>query len=215
MQEKKRPDLYPTELVKWEAQQEKPHNYERRYALRTYILFFFTFSLIGWLWEVSLHLIKDGVFVNRGVMFGPWLPIYGSGGVLILLFLRRFAKNPVVTFLLSMVLCSVVEYATSWYLEVTKGTKWWDYSGYLFNLNGRICLEGAIVFGLGGCAFIYFLAPRFDDLYRKIPIRVQWTICTILLACFSGDFLYSRVHPNQGAGITDYDSALPSFFKRI
>lgn len=54
------------------------------------ILLFFVFSVAGWLWEVGLHLVQDGVFVKRGVLSGPWLPIYGTGGVLIMLVLRRF-----------------------------------------------------------------------------------------------------------------------------
>lgn len=127
----------------------------------------FIFSFIGWLWEVSLHLFTDGIFVNRGVLYGPWLPIYGSGGVLILIFLKRFAKKPVLTYFLIMALCGTVEYTTAWYLETFKGKKWWDYSGYFLNLDGRICAEGLLVFGLGGCAFIYILAPALDDRFRK------------------------------------------------
>ena len=57
-----------------------------------------------------------------------------------------------------VVLCGVVEYFTSYYLEVTQGKKWWDYSGYFLNLNGRICAEGLLVFGVGGMAIVYALA---------------------------------------------------------
>ena len=63
-------------------------DYNRNYDFLTYILLFFTFSFIGFIWEVFLHLLNDGVFVNRGTMHGPWLPIYGTGGVLILFLLK-------------------------------------------------------------------------------------------------------------------------------
>ena len=56
-------------------------DYHRNYTLMTYILLFFIFAFIGWIWEVGIHIVEDGVFVNRGTMFGPWLPIYGFGGV--------------------------------------------------------------------------------------------------------------------------------------
>ena len=185
-------------------------DYMKKYSVRSYILLFFIFSFIGWLWEVSLHLFTDGIFVNRGVLYGPWLPIYGSGGVLILIFLKRFAKKPVLTYFLIMALCGTVEYTTAWYLETFKGKKWWDYSGYFLNLDGRICAEGLLVFGLGGCAFIYILAPALDDLIQKISRRVQLILCTVLLLAFGGDFIYSQIHPNEGKGITDYESMVPA-----
>ncbi len=179
-------------------------DYNRSYSVSSLILIFFAFSFVGWVWEVSLHLFKDGVFVNRGVSFGPWLPIYGTGGVLVLILLKKFRSRPVLMFAATMVLCGVVEYATSWYLEFSKGMKWWDYSGYFLNLNGRICLEGLLVFALGGCAAVYLIAPALDSLFQKIPQRQKRTICTVLLALFCADQVYSHFNPNSGKGITDY-----------
>ena len=176
----------------------------RSYSFQTIVLLFFTFSIAGWVWEVLLELVTNGILVNRGTMHGPWLPIYGSGGCLVLLLLQKVRKHPVLTFGLTCLLCGVMEYGTSWYLEWSKGVKWWDYSGYFLNLNGRICLEGVLVFGLGGCAFIYFLAPLCDDLYKKISGKVKLAICCVLLVLFSADFAYSHFHPNMGEGITDY-----------
>lgn len=181
-------------------------DYERKYSIYSLILLFFTFSVVGWVWEVSLHLSTEG-FVNRGVLHGPWLPIYGSGGVLILVLLQKVRKHPMCTFALTVVICAIVEYFTAWYLETTKGLKWWDYSGYLLNLDGRICAEGLLVFGLGGCAFIYILAPIFDEWFKKIPKKLIIPLCSVLLVLFCADQIYSHDHPNQGKGITDYDSA--------
>lgn len=182
-------------------------DYCRRYGISSVILLFFTFSFIGWIWEVSLHIFNDGDFVNRGVLHGPWLPIYGTGGVLLLLVLRKFREKPLLTFFLAMLVCGIVEYGTAWFLESTKNLKWWDYSGYFLNLKGRICLEGLIVFGLGGCAFIYVLAPLLDQFYKKIPRRVKIIICSVLLVLFCFDAVYSLISPNTGKGINaDYAS---------
>lgn len=182
--------------------------YMRRYSVWSVILLFFAFSLMGWVWEVSLHLITDGVFVNRGVLHGPWLPIYGTGGVMILAVLNKFREKPLVEFLLTIVLCGCVEYFTSWFLEIThNGEKWWDYSGYFLNLNGRICAEGLLVFGLGGMAIVYVAAPLLDDLIRKIPYKILIPVCITLLAVFGADEVYSNRHPNTGKGITDYTGA--------
>ena len=168
---------------------------------------FFIFCFIGWSWEVSLHLVQDGVFVNRGTMFGPWLPVYGSGGFLIMTVLYRFRNRPGLEAFLTVVLCGVVEYVSHWFLEVTKGAKWWDYSGYFLNLNGRICAEGLLVFMLGGMAIVYALGPIIDDWLRKVNKKVLMTVCIILLSLFAVDLVYSSKHPNMGKGITDYDTA--------
>lgn len=178
----------------------------RQYALTTIVLIFFIFSLIGWLWEVSLHLVNDGTFVNRGVLHGPWLPVYGSGVCLILLILYRFRKNITLEFFSAIVLCGFVEYFTSLYLELTKGMRWWDYSGYFLNLDGRICAEGLLVFGLGGIAAVYLVAPLIDNRLRKVKPVILTVLSVVLLVCFVGDSIYSKDHPNTGKGITDYDT---------
>ncbi len=178
-------------------------DYNRNYGLTSLILIFFTFSFIGWLWEVGLHLFTTGTFVNRGVSYGPWLPIYGTGGVLVLVVLKKLRNKPALTFLATMALCGVVEYFTSWFLEMSKGMRWWDYSGYFLNLNGRICLEGLIVFALGGCAAIYLIAPSLDNLFNKIPKKIKITICAVLVTVFLCDQTYSHFVPNSGKGITD------------
>ncbi len=120
-----------------------------------------------------LNLVNGLGLVNRGVLHGPWLPIYGAGGAAVLIILKKIREKPILTFFLTVVICGVMEYLTSFVLELMTGTRWWDYSGFLFNLNGRICLEGLIVFGLGGCAFIYVLAPMLDEFYQKIPKRCR------------------------------------------
>ena len=197
---------YPSELFTLPEKMHKEWkhaDYMRKYSIWSLILLFVIFSVIGWMWEVSLHLMQGG-FVNRGVLHGPWLPIYGSGGVLVLVLLKKVRQNPALTFILTVITCGILEYTTSWYLETFKGHKWWDYSGYLLNLNGRICAEGLLVFGLGGCAFIYIFAPRLDDLIEKIPLKIQITLCVILMGLFITDQAYSHKHPNTGAGVTDY-----------
>lgn len=181
----------------------KKIDYNKNYSISTYILLFFTFSTVGWLWEVLLHLLTDGTFVNRGTLHGPWLPIYGFGGILILICLKKFRKNPLLLFLMAFILCGVVEYITAWYLETFNSMKYWDYSGYFLNLHGRICLEGLLVFGLGGCGFTYIFAPILDNLYKKIKPQIKSIICLIFLLTFTLDFMYSSlISPNEGEGIS-------------
>ena len=209
---------YPGRLSAFSEEEKRKRvetiHYMRHYTIWSLIMLFFGFSLIGWMWEVSLHLISDGIFVNRGVLHGPWLPIYGSGGILILTILHKLRKYPALEFIGIVVLCGAVEYGTSYYLEIAhNGKKWWDYSGYFLNLNGRICAEGLLVFGLGGMAIVYFLAPLLDNHIKRMAPKILVPICLSLLLVFAGDQIYSRKNPNTGQGITDYQSRQEISFK--
>ena len=187
-------------MVKLEKEK-RLQNSNVKYTILNYILFFFAFSFIGWIWEVGLCLVQSGELVKIGTLFGPWLPIYGAGGVLVLILFRRFYKKPVLTFFLSMIVCSILEYFTSYFLEKATGLRWWDYSGFLLNLDGRICLEGSIIFGIGGCLVIYYAAPFLKKYFDKIK-RLPLIIFTIILSLlFIADEVYSRFHPNVSAGI--------------
>ena len=175
----------------------------RQYSITTLIMIFFLLSFVGWLWEVALHVINEGKFVNRGVLAGPWLPVYGSGILLILIFLYKFRKSVVSQFFSAVILCGFVEYYTGLFLELTHdGTRWWDYSGYFLNINGRVCAEGLIVFGLGGVIAVYFLAPLVDNFLRKLNGVFLRVLCAILVICFVIDVVHSTKHPNTGEGIT-------------
>ena len=175
------------------------------------ILIFFAFSLVGWCIEVTLKYFEFGRFINRGFLTGPWLPIYGFGGLFVLVLLHKLRKRPFWFFIGTIVLCGTVEYMTGWALEVMFNAKWWDYSGYLLNLNGRICAEGLFVFAIAGIAFIYVLAPLLDNYIRRIPKPVILPLAITLLAILAADCVLSSVVPNTGYGITgnfDNDDAV-------
>lgn len=188
------------------VQQVERLHYMRQYSISSLIMMFFIFSFAGWLWEVCLFLINTGTFVNRGVLHGPWLPIYGSGGIMILTLLNKLKSKPVLEFSVAVVICGIVEYCTALFLETMHdGQKWWDYSGYFLNFNGRISAEGLIVFGIAGMAVVYLIAPMLDNLLRKIRLRFCIPICVALILLFSADQIYSSTKPNVGEGITDND----------
>lgn len=204
-----RGEAYPVRLCPTKASEGRLHlehaYYLRHYSLTSLILIFFSFCFVGWLWEVAIHIVNDGRFVNRGVMHGPWLPIYGTGAVMILLLLNKLRSKPVLEFIAAIALCGGVEYFGSWALEkLHDGQKWWDYTGYFLNVNGRICAEGLLVFGLAGVAAVYIIAPLLDNSFLKISEKKLLPTCIILVALFIADLIYSSFVPNTGEGITDY-----------
>lgn len=176
--------------------------YERSYRPVSLILMFFLFSAAGWLWEVFLHIIIDGALINRGLLLGPWLPIYGTGGTLILVLLKRWRHRPLTTLGLIMSMCGVLEYVTGFFLETFFHAKWWDYSDMFLNIQGRVCLEGLVIFGIGGLVLIYFAAPRLDDFLQRFSAKGKASLCGILTAFFILDVIYSFLSPNMGFGIT-------------
>lgn len=174
----------------------------RRYDVPTLIMLFFSFCVIGWVWEVILHIIQTGDFVKRGVLDGPWLPIYGFGGVLVLILLRRMLKKPIWTFFTMLLLFGVMEYFTSFMLELIYGIRWWDYTGYFMNINGRICLEGVLIFAFAGCVVVYFIAPMMGSAFDKIKRKTKTIFGIVLIILFVADILTSISEPNVGKGIT-------------
>ena len=89
-------------------------------------------------------------------------------------------------------------------------SRWWDYTGYFLNLQGRICAEGLLTFGIGGMAIVYVLVPFLDGLFRKLPVRALIITACILSAAFAVDQVYSLKYPNEGKGITDFQEVTVS-----
>lgn len=133
--------------------------------LVSYLVCIFTiFSIFGWIAECIYVSIAQGGWENRGFLFGPVCPIYGAGAVFAYLVYAYCNKSQlelsaVEVFLASMLVASLLEYITSYVLELIFHARWWDYSMMPLNLNGRICLPFAILFGAGGYLFYFYIAP--------------------------------------------------------
>ncbi len=198
--------VYPSRFSPIPEQRKIPSleniHYLRHYSVLSLVMMFFIFSNFGWSWELLYYFLMKGKLINRGVLHGPWLPIYGVGGLIVLVLLNRLRKRPFIFFIAAVTLCGIVEYVTSWALEKIFNAQWWNYDGYFLNLNGRVCAEGLFVFGVCALAFIYVLAPLLDNLIRKINRRILLPIAVILLLLLAADVVYSKMVPNTGYGIT-------------
>ena len=168
-----------------------PVNPARRYDGLSYLFLFAAFSIFGWLLETLLQLITTGIWTAEPVLSGPWLPLYGAYGVLSLLLVRRFYRKPVTTFVLNLLLYSALEYFSSAGIELLTGIRVHDYSDFFLNLNGRIYLGGSVSFAIIGCAFLYYLAPRWTDRYMRLGHSRRIIVCAVLYALFAADVIYS------------------------
>lgn len=154
-------------------------------------LLFITYSFIGWCMEVGCKLVELKKFINRGFLIGPYCPIYGWGCILIIILLNKYTNDPLVLFIMAIVICSILEYFTSYFMEKLFKARWWDYSRRKFNINGRICLETMIPFGLLGCLIMYFVNPFFVSIYSKIPSNILIIISSVLFTIFLTDNIIS------------------------
>lgn len=146
-------------------------------------LIFIIFSVIGWISEVIfVGLFVEHKFVNRGFLHGPLCPIYGFGELVILLLPSRLYSTWIPLFLASMVLCTVVEYLSSWILEKLFHTLWWDYSKLPLNIHGRVCLIMSVLFGFLGLFVIRLAMPYIVALLNSIGIVWAKRFALIILA---------------------------------
>ena len=138
-----------------------------------WFLYFWIYAALGWVYEVFLEVVvyRWG-FSNRGLLFGPYLPVYGVGALLILVCLRPLSRKPLrvgrvnlmpaVVFVAVVALTTVVELIASYLLEWTTGGWLWDYTRYTIQWQGRICLSASLRFGVGGMVILYLLQPLLE-----------------------------------------------------
>lgn len=172
------------------------------YPFINLILMFFIFSLIGFVWEVIYITVTERVTANRGMLHGPWLPIYGIGGILILLLFTPFRHNPFLVFVLAALMCTVIEYITAVASERVFGCRWWDYSNKKLNLKGRICLAGGMLFGMCGIFGACYLGPVLNSMLSGVSMAVRLPTAVILCLILAADVIFSFMFPNKGRGIT-------------
>ena len=156
-----------------------------------YFLCFFIYSTIGWIIETTQVSIRNKKFINRGFLIGSYCPIYGYGAILMTLYLTQYKDNFLTVFILGTVVCSILEYISSYIMEILFKTRWWDYSKNKFNLNGRICGKNSCLFGLGGIIVIYLTQPFLSKILTKIPQNLFRAITVFLLIIYIIDTIIS------------------------
>ena len=157
-----------------------------------YIIYFMLYAMIGWIYEVFLEVViyKWG-FSNRGVLFGPWLPVYGFGALIFIFTIYPLIKDkkypqklyyiPLV-FIGCMLSATLLELLTSYICEFFTGSwPWQTYADYKINFQARIALSPSLRFGLGGIIFLYLLQPMFEIICEKMGSKTKIVSFIIIL----------------------------------
>lgn len=129
-------------------------------------------SLIGYIVEMIVALVQNGHLESRqGVLYGPFTPVYGIGIIVFYLFFNKVkTRQKGKIFIMSMILGGITEYLCSFLQEKIFGTVSWDYSNWIFNINGRTTLIHCTYWGIAGILYISYiepLIPKINELINK------------------------------------------------
>lgn len=150
------------------------------YTLIQWLFFFYFYCFFGWVFESTYVSVKSRKFVNRGFMRGPFLPIYGSGAIMMLVVSMPFQDNLILTYLAGCVGATVLEFVTGTVMEALFKVRYWDYSNQKFNYKGHICLGSTLAWGFLTIFMTEFLHRGVEKLVFSIPDLII-TILTIAL----------------------------------
>lgn len=158
-------------------------------------LWLMVYSFFGWVYETILCSVSQRKLVNRGFLMGPICPIYGCGAILIILVLGHGTENVFGLFLSGAMLTCTLEYATSYLMEKLFHARWWDYSKRRFNLNGRVCLEGALVFGTFSVLLLRWIHPAVSGWLagHLSAVAMHW-VCAVLFLILTLDCVWTVRH---------------------
>ena len=170
-------------------------------ALVRAFLWFLLYGFAGWVYESIVVSVQERRPVNRGFLNGPIVPIYGVGAVVGVTLLGGI-RSPALLFLAAAVGASVLEYFTSWAMERLFHARWWDYSNFRFNLNGRVCLLGAVIFGVGGVVIVKLIQPVVARWTDAVPAAVLAWLAGVLFVVFLVDLTITV------AGMVDFAESL-------
>lgn len=161
------------------------------YSIVQWLFFFYFYCFFGWCFESSYVSIKKRKLVNRGFMRGPFLPLYGSGAIMMLLVSMPFQDNLILVYLAGCVGATVLEYVTGVTMEALFKVRYWDYSNQKLNFQGHICFSSSLAWGALTIFMTEFLHRPVELFVLGIP-ETALTIITILLTVFiAGDFVLS------------------------
>lgn len=171
-------------------------------SMRKYVLYFMMYAMFGWFYEVFLEVVvyRWG-FSDRGILLGPYCPVYGFGAMVFLFCVYPLIKNKkypqkllwiVPVFLGCMASATLLELITSYLLEWTTGTwQWKTYEDYAINFQARIALSPSVRFGIGGVVFLYLLQPLFEKVVNKINDYILTIISVGIFVLLIADLVYT------------------------
>ncbi len=156
-----------------------------------WLFFFYMYCFFGWCFESTFVSLKSGKLVNRGFMRGPFLPLYGSGAIMMLVVSMPFRDNVLLTYIAGVIGATALEYVTGVVMEALFKVRYWDYSNRLLNFQGHICLRSSIVWGFFTILMTRVIHMPIEQMVLSIPARVMAWVTVLLTIYIVADFALS------------------------
>jgi uncharacterized membrane protein len=160
------------------------------YTIAQWMFFFFFYSFFGWVWECFYVSIQEKPphFVNRGFMRGPFLPLYGCGGVMMMVVSAPFQHQLIWVFIAGFFGATILELVTGILMEALFKVRYWDYEGKFLNFHGYICFEASVAWGVMTVLMDVLMHPGMKKLIALIPEQVLGPMTNILFFLCAVDF---------------------------
>lgn len=167
------------------------------------LLIFVAGGIFGFVYEEIFYrvndYIKEGVWhwVKRGSTFGPWIQIYGFGAAFIYLTTKKARDNPLLVFVISGVVCGVLEYFTGLVFDKCFAIRSWDYNVEIWNwgnVNGYICARSVLFFAVAGLSLQYLIYPVLNKLARRINPNALTAVSVFLASLCVVDMVFSTIY---------------------
>ena len=142
---------------------------------------FFVASIIGWIYEMIFYKVTENILENRGFLYGPYVPVYGFGAILIVLLLKRFKKNPLILFVEMALVTGILELIVGEFMVAVWHKRWWDYTGLFLNIDGQVCLRSVLSFAVGGLGLIYLIEPYINKFNERASRKSKKILCIAII----------------------------------
>ncbi len=156
-----------------------------------WLFFFYFYCFAGWCFESVFVSLKSRKWVNRGFMRGPFLPLYGSGAIMMLVVSRPYADNIWLTYVSGVIGATALEYVTGVVMEALFKMRYWDYSNRFLNFQGQICLRSSLTWGLFTVLMTRVIHYPIESMVCRIPTRVLYYGTVVLTVYIVADFTLS------------------------
>lgn len=156
-------------------------------------IYFAIFSFVGWICESTICSLTEHKLVDRGFLKGPFIPLYGFGGIMVVYLLAPLKDNILLLYIMGVIFTSILEYITGWLMESVFGIKLWDYSDKKFNIKGRVWLLSSLFWGFLSIFAVYVLYPPFEKLFERIDPKHFRIYGLIIIIYFAVDSVTSSM----------------------
>ncbi len=157
------------------------------YTIQTWLALFFIYSFLGWIWECCYVSFNERKWENRGFLYSPMLPIYGSGAVIILLSTIHVRDNLYLVFIFGAIGATILELITGYAMEMLFKTRYWDYSHKKIHYKGYICLSGTILWGFFSIIMVKYINVPVENYLFGLNSSLMEIVILILLVVFTVD----------------------------